>query len=63
MAYQLTVIMMNPEAMLGPLAKSLNTASLIGIQILSMALAPMLLSAGRLLRRRDFPSCFSASWK
>jgi hypothetical protein len=44
MAYQLTVIMMNPEAMLGPLAKSLNTASLIGIQILSMALAPMLLA-------------------
>jgi hypothetical protein len=44
MAYQLTVIMMNPEAMLGPLAKSLSTASLIGIQILSMALAPMLLA-------------------
>jgi hypothetical protein len=43
MAYQLTVIMMNPEAMLGPLAKSLNTASLIGIQVLSMALAPILL--------------------
>jgi hypothetical protein len=45
MAYQLTVIMMNPEAMLGPLAKSLNTASLIGIQILSMALAPILMAA------------------
>lgn len=44
MAYQLTVIMMNPEAMLGPIAKSLSTASLIGIQILSMALAPMLLA-------------------
>ena len=43
MAYQFTVIMMNPEAMLGPLAKSLNTASLIGIQVLSMALAPILL--------------------
>ena len=43
MAYQLTVVMMNPEAMLGPLAKSLNTASLIGIQVLSMALAPLLL--------------------
>ena len=43
MAYQLTVVMMNPEAMLGPLAKSLNTASLIGIQVLSMALAPMVL--------------------
>jgi hypothetical protein len=43
MAYQLTVIMMNPEAMLGPLAKSLNTASLIGIQVVSMALAPLLL--------------------
>ncbi len=43
MAYQLTVVMMNPEAMLGPLAKSFNTASLIGIQVLSMALAPMLL--------------------
>ena len=42
-AYQLTVIMMNPEAMLGPLAKSLNTASLLGIQVLSMALAPLLL--------------------
>lgn len=45
MAYQLTVIMMNPEAMLGPLAKSLSTASLIGIQILSMALAPFLMAA------------------
>jgi hypothetical protein len=45
MAYQLTVIMMNPEAMLGPLAKSLNTASLLGIQVLSMALAPVLLIA------------------
>jgi hypothetical protein len=44
MAYQLTVIMMNPEAMLGPIGKSLSTASLIGIQILSMALAPMLLA-------------------
>jgi hypothetical protein len=43
MAYQLTVVMMNPEAMLGPLAKSLNTASLLGIQVLSMALAPLLL--------------------
>ena len=43
MAYQFTIIMMNPEAMLGPLAKSLNTASLIGIQVLSMALAPILL--------------------
>jgi hypothetical protein len=43
MAYQLTFIMMNPEAMLGPLAKSLNTASLLGIQVVSMALAPMLL--------------------
>jgi hypothetical protein len=43
MAYQLTVIMMNPEAMLGPLAKSLNTASLLGIQVISMALAPVLL--------------------
>lgn len=45
MAYQLTVIMMNPEAMLGPLAKSLSPASLIGIQILSMALAPILMAA------------------
>jgi hypothetical protein len=45
MAYQLTVVMMNPEAVLGPLAKSLNTASLIGIQVLSMALAPLLLIA------------------
>lgn len=44
MAYQLAVIMMNPEAMLGPLGKSLSTSSLIGIQILSMALAPMLLT-------------------
>jgi hypothetical protein len=44
MAYQLAVIMMNPEAMLGPIAKSLSTGSLIGIQILSMALAPMLLA-------------------
>jgi hypothetical protein len=44
MAYQLTVIMMNPEAMLGPIGKSLSAASLIGIQILSMALAPMLLA-------------------
>ena len=44
MAYQLTVVMMNPEAMLGPIGKSLSTASLIGIQILSMALAPMLLA-------------------
>ena len=43
MAYQLAVIMMNPEAMLGPLAKSLNTASLLGIQVISMALAPVLL--------------------
>jgi hypothetical protein len=43
MTYQLTVIMMNPEAMLGPLAKSLNTASLLGIQVISMALAPVLL--------------------
>jgi hypothetical protein len=43
MAYQLAVIMMNPEVVLGPLAKSLNTASLIGIQVLSMALAPILL--------------------
>jgi len=45
MAYQLTMVMMNPEAMLGPLAKSLSTASLIGIQILSMALAPILMAA------------------
>jgi hypothetical protein len=44
MAYQLTVIMMNPEAVLGPIGKSLSPATLIGIQILSMALAPMLLA-------------------
>jgi hypothetical protein len=43
MAYHLAVIMMNPEAVLGPSAKSLNTASLIGILVFSMALAPMLL--------------------
>ena len=43
MAYQLTVIMMNPEPVLGSLAKSLSTASLLGIQVLSMALAPLLL--------------------
>ena len=45
MGYQLIVVLMNPEAMLGPLAKTFSTASLIGIQILSMALAPILMAA------------------
>ena len=44
MCYQLVVVLMNPEAMLGPLAKTLSTASLIGIQILSMALVPILMA-------------------
>ena len=42
-AYQLTFIMMNPEAILGPLAKSLDSASIIGIHVFLMALFPMLL--------------------
>jgi hypothetical protein len=42
-AYQLTVIMIYPEAILGPPAKSLNPASLIGIHVFLMALAPILL--------------------
>jgi hypothetical protein len=42
-AYQLTFIMMNPEAILGPLAKSLDSASIIGIHVFLMALLPMLL--------------------
>ena len=41
-AYQLTVIMMYPEAMLGPLANSLDTASFVGILVFAMALSPML---------------------
>jgi len=38
MGYQLAVVLMNPEGMLGPLAKSLSTTSIIGVQIISMAL-------------------------
>jgi hypothetical protein len=45
MGYQLVVVLMNPEAMLGPLAKSLTTASLIGVQVVSMAFVPLLLVA------------------
>ena len=44
MGYQLIVVLMNPEAMLGPLAKSLTTASLIGVQVFSMALVPILIA-------------------
>jgi hypothetical protein len=45
MGYQLIVVLMNPEAMLGPLAKTFTTASLLGIQILSMAIAPIFMAA------------------
>ena len=45
MGYQLIVVLMNPEAMLGPLAKAFSSASLFGIQILSMALAPVFMAA------------------
>ncbi len=45
MGYQLIVVLINPEAMLGPLAKSFTTASLFGIQILSMAIAPIFMAA------------------
>jgi hypothetical protein len=45
MGYQLAVVLMNPEAMLGPLAKSLSTTSIIGVQIISMALVPILIAA------------------
>ena len=45
MGYQLIVVLMNPEAMLGPLAKTFSTASLFGIQILSMAIAPIFMAA------------------
>jgi len=44
MGYQLIVVLTNPEAMLGPLAKSFSTASLIGVQIVSMAFAPILMA-------------------
>jgi hypothetical protein len=45
MAYQLIVVLMNPEAMLGPLAKSLTPGTLIGVQIFSMVLVPFLIAA------------------
>ncbi|HET9523399.1 MAG TPA: YIP1 family protein [Terrimicrobiaceae bacterium] len=45
MGYQLAVVLMNPEGMLGPLAKSLSTTSIIGVQIISMALVPILIAA------------------
>lgn len=44
MGYQLAVVLMNPEAMLGPLAKNFSTMSLIGVQIISMALVPILMA-------------------
>jgi hypothetical protein len=48
MGYQLAVVLMNPEAMLGPLAKNLSTTSLIGVQIMSMALVPILMAGSAL---------------
>lgn len=45
MGYQLAVVLMNPEATLGPLAKNLTTTSIIGVQIVSMALVPILIVA------------------
>ncbi|HEY5706936.1 MAG TPA: YIP1 family protein [Terrimicrobiaceae bacterium] len=44
MGYQLIVVLMNPEAMLGHLAKTFSTSSLIGVQIVSMAFAPILMA-------------------
>jgi hypothetical protein len=43
MGYQFVVVLMNPEAMLGPLAKNLSTTALVGVQILSMALVPIVM--------------------
>ena len=58
MGYQLIVVLMNPEAMLGPLAKTFSTASLIGIQILSMAFAPILMAGVAFCAAGIFHSVF-----
>ena len=44
MGYQLVAVLMNPERMLGPLAKTLTTGTLIAIQIGSMALVPIVMA-------------------
>ncbi|MFZ0710430.1 MAG: YIP1 family protein [Terrimicrobiaceae bacterium] len=44
MGYYLAAVLMNPEAMLEPFAKQFSMASLIGIEIFSMALVPVLMA-------------------
>jgi hypothetical protein len=44
MGYYLAAVLMNPDAMLEPFAKQFSTASLIGIEIFSMALVPILMA-------------------
>ena len=63
MAYQLTVIMMNPEPVLGSLAKSLSTGFASRDPGAFNGLGPAASHIGSLLCRGNFPSCLPTSWQ